>query len=170
MPDQNTKSNSDNDDNPDDIIKFSKFISKVMTSITKNLSDISEQGSSPYSFNIKIGPDGLPMVENLQMEPKTQAESKKEAPKEPLVDVLDEGDALVIVAELKGIRKEDISVSAKAEEITISVNNDAAIYSRNIALPALIDPSRGRAKYNNGVLQIRLKKKSTKATYAIKVN
>ncbi|MEM3984584.1 MAG: Hsp20 family protein, partial [Candidatus Micrarchaeaceae archaeon] len=73
-------------------------------------------------------------------------------------------------AELKGVRKEDISISAKAEEITISVNTDASIYSRNIALPALIDPSKGRAKYNNGVLQIRLKKKSTKASYTIKVN
>lgn len=169
MPDQDSKGNSDDDDSPDDIIKFSKFISKVMTSITKNLSDMSGQDSTPHSFNIKVGPDGLPVVENLQVEPKPE-ESKAGAPKEPLLDIIDEGDSLSILVELKGVKKEDISVSAKAEEVTISVNNNATIYSRNIALPTLVDPSKGKAKYNNGVLQIKLKKKSTKATYAIKVS
>ncbi|EQD48107.1 heat shock protein Hsp20 [mine drainage metagenome] len=169
MSDQNPKGNTENDDSPDDIIKFSKFISKVMTGITKNLSDMSEHGASPYSFNVKIGLDGMPVVENIQMEPKDKEERKHEAPKEPLVEVLDNGDSLVIVAELKGAKKEEIAVTAKAEEITIAVSNNSTIYSRNISLPILVDPARGKAKYNNGVLEVSLKKRSTKASYAIKV-
>lgn len=170
MPNEDTKSNTDNDDSQDDIMKFSKFISKVMTTITKNISDMSEQGARPYSFNIKIGPDGLPIVENVQAEQKDQAEHKQEGIKEPLVDVLDEGDSLTVVAELKGIRKEDISVAAKTEELTISVSNDNVVYSRNIPMPQLVNPASGKAQYNNGVLEVRLKKKSTKASYAIKVH
>ena len=172
MPDRNSKSNAENDDSPDDIMKFSKFISKVMTSITKNLSDMSGQEANPYSFNIKIGPDGIPIVENLHDETKAQEEHvhPQEKAKEPLVDIVDEGDSIVVVAELRGIRKENISISAKAEEITISVNNESAMYSRSIPMPCLVNPSRGSAKYNNGVLEIKLKKKSTNATYAIKVH
>ncbi len=170
MPDQNLN-NDENGDSKDDIIKFSKFISKVMTNITKSLPDISEQGqgSGPYDFHIRIGPDGMPVVENLQPEQQSAVGQKHEAPKEPLVDIVDEGDSLVIVAELKGIMKEDISVTAKAEEIDIAVSNSNTVYSRNIPMPQLVNPASGKAKYNNGVLEIRLKKRMTNTSYTIKV-
>jgi len=78
---------------------------------------------------------------------------------EPLVDVLDE-EEVVVVAELSGVEKEDISLYASKDGLTISVDTPQRKYQKELPLPEEVDPKPVKASYKNGVLAIRFKKKS----------
>lgn len=77
---------------------------------------------------------------------------------EPLVDVIEEDEAVVVVAGLFGARKEDLQVHAAHCNLTISLDTDEHKYYRELALPAATDPESAIATYKNGVLHIKLKK------------
>jgi len=79
---------------------------------------------------------------------------------EPLVDVLDEEEEVVVVAELSGVEKEDISLYASKDGLTISVDTPQRKYQKELPLPEEVDPKPVKASYKNGVLAIRFKKKS----------
>jgi HSP20 family molecular chaperone IbpA len=77
---------------------------------------------------------------------------------EPLVDVIEEHDAIVVVAGLLGVRKEDLQIHAAHCSLTISSDTSEHKYYRELALPAATVPETAVATFKNGVLQVRLKK------------
>jgi len=77
---------------------------------------------------------------------------------EPLVDIIEEDDAIVVVAGLLGVRKEDLQIHAAHCSLTISSDTSEHKYYRELALPAATEPESAVATFKNGVLQIRLKK------------
>jgi len=77
---------------------------------------------------------------------------------EPLVDVIEEEDAVVVVAGLLGVRKEDLQIHAAHCSLTISLDTSERKYYRELALPAATDPESAIATYKNGVLHVKLKK------------
>ena len=77
---------------------------------------------------------------------------------EPLVDVIEEDDAIVVVAGLLRVRKEDLQIHAAHCSLTISSDTSEHKYYRELALPAATEPESAVATYKNGVLQVRLKK------------
>jgi len=95
--------------------------------------------------------------------------------REPFVDIFDTGEEIVITAELPGVRKEDIKVNVKEDTVYIEaqvkreqeIEREGAVrieryysgYRRVIRLPAEVIPEKAKAKYNNGVLEIRIPKK-----------
>ncbi|MGZ4864061.1 MAG: Hsp20/alpha crystallin family protein [Halobacteriota archaeon] len=95
--------------------------------------------------------------------------------KQPRVDVLDVGDALQVVADMPGVRKEDIEINLKPERVEISAESSTeterkeedytyrergyASYRRVIDLPADVLPDKAEASFNNGVLEVNLPKK-----------
>lgn len=95
--------------------------------------------------------------------------------REPFVDIFDSGDEFVITAELPGVRKEDIKVRVTDDTVYIEaqvrrkkeLEREGAIkieryysgYRRVIRLPEEVIPEKTKAKYNNGVLEIRIPKK-----------
>ncbi len=96
--------------------------------------------------------------------------------REPLVDLLDEGDTFRLVVELPGMSKEDIDVWVTEDSVTIKAEKKGgreernrnyfirertyASYYRTITLPEPVIPEETKARYNNGVLEIVLKKKA----------
>ena len=92
----------------------------------------------------------------------------------PSVDMYEEDGELVIKAEIPGVKKENISVEAGRDVIEIQANMDkessekkknyfrrervVSQYYRKIQLPFEVDPKNIAAKYENGVLEIRVKK------------
>lgn len=78
-------------------------------------------------------------------------------PKEPLVDVFDEGDHLRIIAELPGVEEKDIKVSLKTDKLTISADTPNRKYHQAVTLPC---SPKGKLKkaYRKGVLEIRIQK------------
>lgn len=94
-----------------------------------------------------------------------------------LVDVLDEGEAFVAVADLPGYEPEDIDVQLQGgRQLTFSATretdreSDDGEYvrrertteriSRTVSLPEPVDEESADASYDNGVLTVRLAKRT----------
>lgn len=106
----------------------------------------------------------------------------------PPVDIGETADALIILAELPGVRQEDIELSVVdgtltlrgerkleqegAKEVFLRRERVAGPFARHVLLPATVDPTRVTATYRGGVLRIAVPKKEAAKprTIAIDVN
>ena len=121
-------------------------------------------GAGPYiaGFNLKFGPDGKPMVDsfgNIKPEPYSGKPEVNRA-REPLIEVIDEEDKLVVIAEMPGVIKEDVEIKATSRSLTIStkVDSDSINYYKEIELPSPINSDYAKARLQNGILEVKLKK------------
>lgn len=92
----------------------------------------------------------------------------------PPVDVFEEGDAIRIMAEVPGVKAEDVKIAVEgnvltiqgtkqqvAEERTERVHRYERTYGqfeRSFTLPATVDAERIKARYESGVLTVTLPK------------
>ncbi len=79
--------------------------------------------------------------------------------REPLVDVFDERDEVAVTAELPGAKEAEIAVELKGDTLSIELKGERR-YAKEIVLPVEVDPATLQKKYNNGVLEIRVRKKA----------
>lgn len=77
---------------------------------------------------------------------------------EPLVDVFREKNKIVVVAELKGFRRENIKVQAEKQRLTLTAKTQGRRYYKSLNLPDTVVPEATHITYKNGVLEIQLKK------------
>jgi HSP20 family protein len=111
-----------------------------------------------YGFSLSIDPEGKPIIREFGNVQPTEAGPQLKEEYEPLMDVMEEDDEIVIVAELPGVERDDIKLQATEESLTISVDRERRKYRKELKLPKAVDPASSRASYKNGVLEIRLKK------------
>jgi HSP20 family protein len=83
--------------------------------------------------------------------------SKWREPK-PLLDVFNEENCIVVVAELKGFKRENIKISVEKQQLTLSAKAQNRRYYKRLNLPDAVIPESMHTTYKNGVLEIRLKK------------
>jgi HSP20 family protein len=57
-----------------------------------------------------------------------------------------------------GVTKEDITLNATEDRLTISVDTPKRKYYKEVALPEKVDPKTAKASYKNGVLEVTLDK------------
>ncbi len=108
-------------------------------------------------WSVHIGPDGKPVIRKFGHSPKKQEkEETVEENREPIIDILNQDNEIVIIAETPGVQKEDIKLKSTETEITIKAGTK---FKKTISLPEIIIPSESKANYNNGLLEIRLLKK-----------
>ncbi|MHA1959713.1 MAG: archaeal heat shock protein Hsp20 [Candidatus Thorarchaeota archaeon] len=118
------------------------------------------QNTSPFLFGFRVqaGPDGKPMIQRFgNPDPESVGEDVP-AVVEPLVDVFDEADEVVVVADLPGVDKNEIKVKIKGAKLTIHVDNPDRPYHKEIKLPTKVVKDKATSSLRNGVLEIRLKK------------
>lgn len=77
---------------------------------------------------------------------------------EPLVDVLEENDEVIVVAEFAGFSKENIRANVKDQRLTLSAKGLDRKFYKSLNLPKRVIPTTIRTAYKNGVLEVRLKK------------
>ena len=103
----------------------------------------------------------------------------------PLVDIYETPDEVVVVAELPGVKKEDIKVEATEDmlEIRADVKREEEVkeeayyrreryykgFYRRIRLPTPVRPEGAKATYKDGVLTIRLPKAVAEKRHRIEV-
>lgn len=112
-----------------------------------------------YGFSIRTGLGGKPIVEQFGNIQETDAGPKVTEIREPLVDVLDEGECLVVIAELPGVEEKDIQVKVEGDILEIVASGRDRKYQKEVLLPTPVDPESLESSYRNGVLEIRLAKK-----------
>jgi len=89
--------------------------------------------------------------------PRVHMERRWREPK-PLVDVLEEREEVIIVAEFVGFKRESLRIDVKNQQLTLSAEALNRKYHKSLNLPSRVIPNAMCTKYNNGVLEIRLKK------------
>jgi len=87
----------------------------------------------------------------------------------PPINVFGQGDDFVAIAELPGIRREDVDIKVKGRQIRISGNKAVSYgegsslhrrerrsghFDRTLSIPVEIDSDRVKAEYRNGVLAL----------------
>ena len=130
-------------------------------------STIRQFGPFVYGYSMSMGPDGKPIVQEFgNLKPSRRpgafgiqqpALEPKDA-REPLVDVINEPSQVRVVAELPGVDKSAIKTSISDDTLTISVDSATHKYYKDVRLPTGVDPDTTKASYNNGVLEIALRK------------
>ncbi|NOZ58736.1 MAG: Hsp20/alpha crystallin family protein [Euryarchaeota archaeon] len=103
----------------------------------------------------------------------------------PFCDVQETEKEVIVTAELPGVSKEDIKINATEREVEISAEvrreeeekkegylrreRQFSRFYRCLSLPAEVDPSRAKATYKNGVLELRLPKVKAEKKTSIRV-
>ncbi|MCX6160556.1 MAG: Hsp20/alpha crystallin family protein [Ignavibacteriae bacterium] len=111
-----------------------------------------------YGFTIKTAGGGSPRVETFGNIKKTPEGPKVDEEREPITDIFDEKDEIVIIAEMPGIEESSIKIDIKEDILEISAVNKNRSYRKEILLPSKVNIDNLKSKYNNGILEIRIKK------------
>jgi len=113
-----------------------------------------------YGFTIRLGGEGQPRVEpfgNVRRE-KGKGPVVEEV-REPMVDVFDEKEAVVVVGELPGVSEKDITVELRDDILTLAAETGERKYYKEILLEAPVTSEGLTHSYRNGILEIRICKK-----------
>jgi len=131
----------------------------IMKEFTKNKSKFFK-GPFMYGFNVNIGKDGKPTIDsfgNIKQKPYS-GEPVVKSKREPLVEVSEETDHIVIIAEMPGEEQDDIELKATNHSLTISTKKNAnRHYYKEVELSSTINSDVAKARYVNGILEVRLK-------------
>ena len=112
-------------------------------------------------YKMTRGTDGRPRFEKFGHSPrKNEHQQENIYEREPLVDVIENDDKLMIIAEVPGVSKQDIDLSTTENSLLIKAKdpNGTRTYYKELNLPHPIDPTSAKAKFKNGVLEVELTK------------
>jgi HSP20 family protein len=125
--------------------------------------DLSDFGSGKqlkgvYGFNVKVGlgKDEVKVEPfgNIKRDAQTGQTVVQEV-REPMVDLFEEKDHLLIVVEMPGIGSEDVQLDAKDDVLTISAQRGDKKYRKEVLLPRVLPRDKMEVSCNNGMLEIK---------------
>lgn len=111
-----------------------------------------------YGFSIHKGLGGKPSVEPFGNVKRTTLGPVVEEERQPLVDVLDEKDHVVVIVELPGIDGRQVHTEVKGDILILSAASGDRKYASEIVLPEGVDASTLTSKYKNGILELKMNK------------
>jgi len=79
--------------------------------------------------------------------------------REPIVDIFDEEDLVLVLAELPGVEEGDIHLEVKDDILNLTAEGKDRKYSKEVLLPSVVDADTMESTYKNGVLEIKLIKR-----------
>ncbi len=124
-----------------------------------NLDHLKKGMKGVYGFTIKSATGkGKPTVETFGNIKKTPEGPKVEEEREPMTDMFDEKDEIVIIAEMPGIEESDLKIDLKGDILDISAERNTRKYHKELLLPVQVEKEKMKVKYNNGILEIRINK------------
>ncbi len=111
-----------------------------------------------YGFTIKTGLGQKTKVEPFGNIKKTKGGPKVSETREPIVDVFDEKDHILIIAELPGVDEKSIKLDLKKDIFLLEAENKDRKYAKEILLPAPINFESREMNFKNGILELKFKK------------
>jgi HSP20 family protein len=117
-----------------------------------------------YGINVKAGLGDRGQTE-LKVEPfgnvrrDAPAGPASEDVREPLVDVFEEGDHVLVLMELPGVAKEDVCLKVADGRLELSAQRGRVTYRTNVELPENCPAERMSWDCHNGIFQARFDQK-----------
>jgi HSP20 family protein len=152
------------------ITKFGELAEKgeaLRNATHQNESPSGKKMTTSYGFNVKFGPGGDSAAEIKPMQKPGQTMRTHSTPspvapvpriREPHVELFDEGDHLLVVAEMPGVSSEDVNLSFIEKLLHIHGTSKVAEFKKELELPSEFGPDQVAITANNGVIEIRLTK------------
>ena len=114
--------------------------------------------SGVYGFSIKTGlGKERSRVQTFGNIKRTKQGPRVVETREPLVDVFDEKDKILIIAELPGVQESDIKLDLKGDILNLETHGERK-YAKEILLPAKVDGDSKKMSFKNGILEAEFKK------------
>jgi len=126
---------------------------------TGEIRGLGDKAKGVYGFSVKMGLGGKPVIEQFGNIKATEKGAVVAEVREPIVDVFDEGEKLVVIAELPGVAEKDIHLEVKDDILDLSAEAKDRKYSKEVLLPSPVDAGSMESSYKNGILEIKLRKK-----------
>ena len=123
-----------------------------------NFDHIKKGMKGVYGFTINTAGGGSPKVETFGNIKKTPEGPKVDEEREPITDIFDEKNEIVVIAEMPGVEQDDIKIDLKEDILEISAVSKSRSYRKEMLLPAKVGKQNLRHKFTNGILEIRIKK------------
>lgn len=133
--------------------KMQKLAEKMMTQGRQRMN----KDPFVYGFTVRTGPEGKPQIEEFGNAKDYFHEGEDKSEWTPLTDVQETGESVLVTVDIPGVDKEDINLQVKKDSLKVSVDGKRK-YGKSIRLPSEVDPEESDARYNNGVLEVELKK------------
>jgi HSP20 family protein len=112
-----------------------------------------------YGFSVKtaLGDQGQREVKiepfgNIRRE--SSGETMVDDVREPLVDVHEEEDHVLVLAEIPGVSKKDVELELSGSRLTIRARRGEKRYHKEVALPASFSQENMHWECSNGILKI----------------
>lgn len=118
---------------------------------------LGDQARGVYGFSLRTGIGGVPQVRRFGNVTPTAKGPVVEDVREPLVDVFDEADEIIVTAEIPGVAENEISLALDGNRLSLSTTG-RHLYAKTITLPGPVDPASLERSHRNGILQARLRK------------
>ncbi|MDZ7705680.1 MAG: Hsp20/alpha crystallin family protein [Trueperaceae bacterium] len=120
-----------------------------------------EGRSGVFGFTIRTGlnDDDEERVEYFGNVRKGASGPEVSSVREPITDVIDEGGVVTVIAELPGASLESIDLKIGADGLRLAASGTRQ-YQKTVELPADIDAGAMRYRYQNGILEVTLPKRS----------
>lgn len=129
-------------------------------SMRSGLGNSDQRSNVPRPSNIP-GRTTIPASKKApQPQPQSSGNTKpvpKAEMREPLVDVFNEDEEIVIVAEIPGVQMADIRIDVQDDILRIETSG-AHQYATELLLDAPVDTTALQQTYRNGILEVRLRK------------
>jgi HSP20 family protein len=122
---------------------------------------LGEKGKGIFGFSIRTMAGGD--SHGVKVQPfgnmhKTKDGMTVEEDREPVVDVLEEADRFRVIAELPGVSESNITYELVGDVLTITAKGDRR-YHAEVLLPGPAVMEGIQSSYNNGVLELKLRRK-----------
>lgn len=111
-----------------------------------------------YGFSVRVGGGGKPTIEPFGNVRHNGRQAVVEQVREPMVDLFDEGDHLLVVAELPGVDAADVQFHVEHDVLTLEASHGKCQYRKEVPLPSPVSVEGATPAYRNGVLELRLPK------------
>ncbi len=112
-----------------------------------------------YGFSVRVGGGGKPLIENFgNVKSGRDGTPVVEEAREPMVDVFDESDHLLVVAELPGVAEKEIKYEVKGDILHLTAAHGDRKYQKELLLPAPVLEKGAVSSYRHGVFELKLPK------------
>ncbi|WP_371345992.1 Hsp20/alpha crystallin family protein [Ancylobacter sp. IITR112] len=118
---------------------------------------LGDQARGVYGFSLRTGIGGVPQVRRFGNLNPTAKGPVVEDVREPLVDVFDEDEQVIVTAEIPGVAESEISLSLDGDRLALATTG-RHLYAKTVTLPAPVDPASLERSHRNGILQVKLRK------------
>jgi len=118
---------------------------------------LGDKGRGIYGFSVRTGIGGIPRVERFGNIRSTEEGPVVAEVWEPLVDLFDEDEEIVVVVELPGVGEDEIQIAIQDDVLSLETTGERK-YVKEILLPEKVNATTLQKTYRNGILELRLNK------------